>query len=81
MTDRTLGKGGEPRQQTTDRARTMTTAQGGPISDDQNTLSRFGQGRSQVDCRRCLANAPFLIGDCDNLGAARASGIRHGRLL
>ncbi len=39
-----LGKGGEPRQQTTDRDRTMTTAQGGPIADDQNSLKAGPRG-------------------------------------
>jgi len=44
MTDDTLGKGGEPRQQTTDRDRTLTTAQGGPIADDQNSLTAGPRG-------------------------------------
>ncbi|MFG6567438.1 catalase [Sulfitobacter sp. 1A13679] len=44
MTDKELGKGGEPRQQTTDRAKTMTTAQGGPIADDQNSLKAGPRG-------------------------------------
>lgn len=33
-----LDKGGAPRQQSTDRERTLTTAQGGTIADDQNSL-------------------------------------------
>ena len=44
MTDKELGKGGEPRQQTTDREKTMTTAQGGPIADDQNSLKAGPRG-------------------------------------
>ncbi|MFG6565057.1 catalase [Sulfitobacter sp. 1A13421] len=44
MTDKALGKGGEPRQQTTDREKTMTTAQGGPIADDQNSLKAGPRG-------------------------------------
>ncbi|MAP15793.1 catalase, partial [uncultured Sulfitobacter sp.] len=44
MTDKELGKGGEPRQQTTDREMTMTTAQGGPIADDQNSLKAGPRG-------------------------------------
>ncbi|MFX0544300.1 catalase [Roseovarius sp. S1116L3] len=44
MTDDTLDKGGAPRQQTTDRERTMTTAQGGPIADDQNSLTAGPRG-------------------------------------
>ncbi|MFD0857897.1 catalase [Roseovarius aquimarinus] len=44
MTDETLDKGGAPRQQTTDRNRTMTTAQGGPIADDQNSLTAGPRG-------------------------------------
>ncbi|MFG6560527.1 catalase [Sulfitobacter sp. 1A15299] len=44
MTEKELGKGGEPRQQTTDREKTMTTAQGGPIADDQNSLKAGPRG-------------------------------------
>ena len=44
MTDKELGKGGEPRQQTMDREKTMTTAQGGPIADDQNSLKAGPRG-------------------------------------
>ncbi|UOA34210.1 Catalase C (plasmid) [Sulfitobacter sp. DSM 110093] len=44
MTDKELGKGGDPRQQTTDREKTMTTAQGGPIADDQNSLKAGPRG-------------------------------------
>lgn len=44
-----LGKGGEPRQQTTDRDRTMTTAQGGPIADDQNSLKAGPRGPSLLE--------------------------------
>ena len=44
MTDKELGKGGEPRQRTTDREKTMTTAQGGPIADDQNSLKAGPRG-------------------------------------
>ncbi len=38
------GKGGEPHQQTTDRDRTMTSAQGAPIADDQNSLKAGPRG-------------------------------------
>ncbi|MEY8841229.1 catalase, partial [Cribrihabitans sp. XS_ASV171] len=40
----TRGAGGETHQQTTDRARTMTSAQGVPISDDQNSLRAGARG-------------------------------------
>lgn len=39
-----LDKGGAPRQQTTSRDQTMTTAQGGPIADDQNSLKAGPRG-------------------------------------
>jgi catalase len=44
MKDAELDKGGAPRQQTTDRDETMTTAQGGPIADDQNSLTAGPRG-------------------------------------
>jgi catalase len=44
MTDMNLDKGGAPRQQTDKRDETMTTAQGGPISDDQNSLTAGPRG-------------------------------------
>ena len=45
MTDEIkLGKGGEPRQQTTDPDRTMTSAQGTPMADDQNSLTAGPRG-------------------------------------
>ncbi|WP_281968944.1 catalase [Roseovarius nanhaiticus] len=49
MADETRDKGGAPRQQTTDRARTMTTAQGGPIADDQNSLTAGPRGPVLLD--------------------------------
>lgn len=49
MKENDLGKGGEPRQQTTDRERTLTTAQGGPIADDQNTLKAGPRGASLLE--------------------------------
>ena len=39
-----LDKGGAPRQQTTERERTMTTAQGAPMADDQNSLKAGARG-------------------------------------
>ncbi|MDO5758101.1 MAG: catalase [Rhodobacterales bacterium] len=42
--DNKLDQGGAPRQQTTDRDSTMTTAQGGPIADDQNSLKAGPRG-------------------------------------
>ncbi|MFD2740078.1 catalase [Sulfitobacter aestuarii] len=39
-----LGKGGEPRQQTEDRDETMTSAQGAPMADDQNSLKAGPRG-------------------------------------
>ena len=39
-----LDKGGAPRQQTTERERTMTTAQGAPMADDQNSLKVGARG-------------------------------------
>ena len=44
MTDNKLDKGGAPHQQTTDREKTLTTAQGGPIADDQNSLKAGPRG-------------------------------------
>ena len=45
MTDEIkLGKGGEPRQQTTDPDKTMTSAQGTPMADDQNSLTAGPRG-------------------------------------
>ncbi|RKF12615.1 catalase [Roseovarius spongiae] len=44
-----LGKGGEPRQQASKRERTMTTAQGGPIADDQNSLKAGARGPSLLE--------------------------------
>lgn len=45
MTDEIkLGKGGEPRQQTTDTDKTMTSAQGTPMADDQNSLTAGSRG-------------------------------------
>ncbi len=40
----TKGAGGETHQQTTDRDRTMTSAQGVPMSDDQNSLRAGARG-------------------------------------
>lgn len=44
MKDAKLDDGGAPRQQTTARTKTMTTAQGGPIADDQNSLKAGPRG-------------------------------------
>jgi len=44
MTKMHLDKGGAPRQQTNKRDETMTTAQGAPISDDQNSLKAGPRG-------------------------------------
>lgn len=45
MTDEIkLGKGSEPRQQTTDPEKTMTSAQGTPMADDQNSLTAGPRG-------------------------------------
>ena len=45
MTDEIkLGKGGEPRQQTKDPEKTMTSAQGTPMADDQNSLTAGPRG-------------------------------------
>ena len=45
MTDEIkLDKGGEPRQQTTDPDKTMTSAQGTPMADDQNSLTAGPRG-------------------------------------
>lgn len=49
MKEINLGKGGEPRQQTTSRDKTMTTAQGGPIADDQNSLKAGPRGPVLLD--------------------------------
>tara|TARA_R110002095_G_scaffold210150_1_gene197231 strand:- start:195 stop:2252 length:2058 start_codon:yes stop_codon:yes gene_type:complete len=44
MTDPKLDKNGAPHQQTEKRDETMTTAQGGPIADDQNSLTAGPRG-------------------------------------
>tara|TARA_B100001167_G_scaffold157128_1_gene104379 strand:- start:1335 stop:3401 length:2067 start_codon:yes stop_codon:yes gene_type:complete len=44
MKDAKLDDGGALRQQTTARTKTMTTAQGGPIADDQNSLKAGPRG-------------------------------------
>ncbi len=44
MTKNDLDQAGAPRQQATDRKHTMTTAQGGPIADDQNSLKAGARG-------------------------------------
>ena len=44
MTDQTRSKGGETHQTTDDTERTMTTAQGAPIADDQNSLKAGPRG-------------------------------------
>src|SRR5690554_6359332 len=49
MSDRTTtpanrGKGGETRQQSRDKDNTLTTQQGGPIADDQNSLKVGSRG-------------------------------------
>lgn len=44
MTKMNLDQGGAPRQQTDKRDETMTTAQGAPISDDQNSLKAGPRG-------------------------------------
>ena len=44
MTNPKLDKGGAPHQQTEKRDETMTTAQGGPIADDQNSLTAGPRG-------------------------------------
>ena len=49
MKDAKLDKGGAPRQQETDRERTMTTAQGAPIADDQNSLKAGSRGPTLLE--------------------------------
>ena len=49
MKDAKLDKGGAPRQQETDRERTMTTAQGAPIADDQNSLKAGARGPTLLE--------------------------------
>ncbi|WP_323765156.1 catalase [Marinovum sp.] len=44
MTDQTKGNGGEIHQTTTEAERTMTTAQGAPVADDQNSLKAGPRG-------------------------------------
>ncbi|SLN66572.1 catalase [Oceanibacterium hippocampi] len=49
MTKTPMDKGGAPRQQAIDRARTMTTAQGGPVADDQNSLKAGARGPTLLE--------------------------------
>lgn len=44
MTDQTKGNGGEIHQTTSDAEQTMTTAQGTPVADDQNSLKAGPRG-------------------------------------
>ncbi|MFW8634831.1 catalase [Cribrihabitans pelagius] len=44
MTDPETGKGGEPHQQMSSKQRTLTTAQGAPMADDQNSLKAGPRG-------------------------------------
>ncbi len=44
MKETDLGQGGEPRQQAKSRDQTMTSAQGAPIADDQNSLKAGARG-------------------------------------
>ena len=49
MKDLKLGKGGEPRQTATGKDDIMTTQQGVPVSDDQNSLKSHARGGTMLE--------------------------------
>ncbi len=49
--------------------------------DNKNTRTTFGERGPQVDRRRGLAHAAFLIGDRDDSWTGQAEWIRHGKYL